>query len=84
MTVNPKVSPDPIPMTQDQILEEVLRENERLRRQLADSNRERDRFEQLYLDEASVNDPKLTAEDFANAVPAGPIIASILQRLAHP
>ena len=43
----------------------MFRENERLRRQLADAYHERDQFKKLYLGEAAQNDPKLTAEDIA-------------------
>lgn len=73
--------PDPTPLTPDQLLAEALRENERLRRQLADAYHERDEFKQLYLGEAARNDPKLTAEDIASAVPARPVIEQLIRRL---
>jgi len=76
--------PDPTPITPDQLLAEMFRENERLRRQLADAYHERDQFKKLYLGEAAQNDPKLTAEDIANAVPARPIIEEVIRRLEKP
>ena len=75
---------EPTPRTHDQILAELYRDNERLRRQVTDAQFERDRFKRLYLDEAAQNDPKLTADDIAGAVPAGPIIEELLRRLERP
>jgi hypothetical protein len=76
--------PNPAPLTPDQLLAETLRENERLRRHLADTRHERDEFKQLYLSEAARNDPKLTAEDIAAAVPARPVIDDLIRRLEQP
>lgn len=76
--------PDPTPKTPEQLLAEMLRENERLRRQLADAYHERDQFKKLYLGEASRTDPKLTAEDIANAIPARPYIEDLIRRLEQP
>lgn len=47
---------DSQPMSQEQFLEEFLRENERLRRQLADMQHERDLYKKFYSSEAAKND----------------------------
>ena len=75
---------EPKPMTPDQVMAELLRENESLRRQLADMQRERDQFKQYYLWEMARNAPELTAEDLANAVPAIPLIDEAIRRLEQP
>ncbi len=72
---------DQTPKTLDQLLAEMLRENERLRRQVADAQHERDVFKQYYLQELARNAPELTAEDIASAVPARPLIERAIQRL---
>ena len=75
---------EPKPMTPDQVMAELLRENERLRRQLEDMQRERDLFKGLYNSEARKNDPELTAEDLANAVPAIPLLDAAIKHLEQP
>jgi hypothetical protein len=73
--------PDPTPMTPDQVLAELLRENERLSRQLDDARHERDQYKQFYLWELAEHAEELTAEQIANAVPAGPIFEAAIKRL---
>lgn len=84
MPTEPNSPLDPKPMTLDQLLAEMLRENERLRRQVTDTQVERDQFKKLYLCEAARNDPELTANDIATAVPARPVIDEIIRRLEQP
>jgi hypothetical protein len=81
MPVDPKFPFDPTPKTTEQLLAELLRENERLRRQVADAREERDQFKQFYLEELARNAPEFTAEDVANAVPAIPLIEAAIKRL---
>ena len=84
MPVDPRLPLDPTPRTTEQFLADLLRENERLRRQLADARDERDQFKKLYLDEAAQNDPELTEEEIANSVPARPIIDELIRELELP
>lgn len=84
MPSEPNSPLDPKPMSPDQFLAEMLRENERLRRQLADAQVERDQFKKLYICEAARNDPELTADDIATAIPARPVIDEIIRRLEQP
>ena len=84
MPDNLQLPPDRPPMTVDQVLAELLRENERLRRQLADMQHERDQYKQFYLDELARNAVELTPEDIANSVPARPLIEAALKRLEQP
>ncbi len=84
MPVDPKLPLDPTPRTAEQFLADLLRENERLRRQLADARDERDQFKKLYLDEAAQNDPELTEEEIANSVLARPIIDELIRELELP
>jgi len=81
MPADPKFPLDPSPRTPDQIMAELLRETERLRRQVADTQEERDQFKQFYLEELARNAEELTPEDVANAVPALPLIESAIRRL---
>lgn len=76
--------PEPKPMTHEQVIGELLRENERLRRQVEDAQRERDQYKQFYLWELAENDEELTPEDIANAVPARPLIEEAIKRLEQP
>jgi hypothetical protein len=69
------------PKTPDQLLAEVLRENERLRRQVEDARRERDQIKKLYLEGLARNAEQLTAEDLAGAIPARPFIEQLIERL---
>jgi hypothetical protein len=75
---------EPKPMTPDQVMAELLRENESLRRRVADVEHERDFFKQLYNSEAAKNDPELTAEDIASAIPARPYLEQLIARLEQP
>jgi hypothetical protein len=75
---------EPKPMTPDQVMAELFRENERLRRQVEDIQRERDFFKQLYNSEAAKNDPELTAEDIASAIPARPYLEQLIATLEQP
>ncbi|MBP3957758.1 hypothetical protein J8F10_21105 [Gemmata sp. G18] len=81
MSVDPNAALNPPPMTPDQLLAELLRENERLRRQLDDAHAERDQFKTLYLGELARNATPLTAEDLASATPARPFIEQLVRRL---
>lgn len=72
---------DQPPKTLDQLLAEMLRENERLRRQVEDARHERDEFKKLYLWELARNAEELTPEDIAQAVPARPLIEEAIKRL---
>jgi hypothetical protein len=74
---------DPTPKTSDQVLADLLRETERLRREVADLRTERDQYRRLYLEEAAENDPELTAEDIANSVSARPVIDAMIEELAR-
>ena len=76
--------PDPTPMTPDQVMAELLRENERLRRQVEDARHERDQFKKLYLGELARHAIEPTPEEIANAVPARPIIEQLMRRLEQP
>ena len=80
MPIDPK-SPEEIPPapSNEQLIADLVRENERLRRQVLDAQAERDQYKKLYLDEAAENDPELTAEDIATAIPARPFIEKLLQ-----
>ncbi len=69
------------PKTLDQMLAEMFRENERLRRQLQDAYHERDEIKKLYLEELARNAPEITEEDLKNAVPGRPFIEQLIQRL---
>lgn len=74
--------PDPVPKTLEQLLAEMLRENERLRRQIEDTQRERDQYKGLFLSQlARTVETDLTAEDIANAVPAEPFLEDLIRRL---
>ena len=81
MSIDSKFPLDPTPRSADQVIAELLRETEKLRRQVADAQGERDQFKTLYLAEAVGNDPKLTAEDIATAVPARPVFEELMRRL---
>jgi hypothetical protein len=81
MTTEPGSPFNPKPMTPDQLLAAMLRENERLRRQLADAQHERDEYKQLYLSELALHDEELTPEDIAHTVPALPLIEEAIKRL---
>lgn len=75
---------DKPPMTHEQLIAELVRENERLRRQVADAQRERDQYKEFYLAELAVNDEEPTPEEIANAVPARPFIEQLIKRLETP
>ena len=81
MSTDPNAPRNPTPMTTDQFLAELLRENERLRRQVEDAQHERDQFKSLLLSELSRNATELTEEDVAGALPARPFIEQLIQRL---
>lgn len=81
MSAGTNPPPNPTPMTPDKLLAEMLRENERLRRQVADAQHERDEYKQLYLGELALHDEELTPEDIAHAVPAMPLIEQAIKRL---
>ena len=81
MSIDSKFPLDPTPRSADQVIAELLRETEKLRRQVADAQGERDQFKTLYLAEAAGNDPKLMAEDIATAVPARPVFEELMRRL---
>ena len=81
MPADPNAPLNPTPMTTDQFLAELFRENERLRRQVEDARHERDQFKKLLLSELSRNATELTEEDIASAVPAGPFFDRLIQRL---
>jgi hypothetical protein len=81
MPVDPKFPLDPPPMTADQVMAQLLRENEKLRRQLDDMQEERDRYKQYYLWEMARNDVAPTAEELENAVPALPLFEAAIERL---
>jgi hypothetical protein len=81
MPTEPKLPFDIPPMTADHVMAELLRENEKLRRQLADMQEERDRFKQYYLWEMARNAVEPTPEELANAVPAIPLIEAAIKRL---
>ena len=84
MSSDPKFPLDPAPKSTEERLAELMRENERLQRRVADTEMERDRFKRLYLEEAAANDPKLTADDIASAVPARPVIDDLIRQLERP
>jgi hypothetical protein len=73
--------PDPTPMTPDQLLAEMLRENERLRRQVEDARHERDQYKKLYLGELARQAVEPTPEEIANAIPAAPVFEQLMRRL---
>jgi hypothetical protein len=75
---------EPKPKTPDELMADLLRDNERLRRQLQDMQRERDEYKQYYLWEMARNAPELTAEDLATAVPARPLFEEAIKRLEQP
>ena len=81
MPVDPKFPLDPSPRSSEQIMAELLRETERLRRQVTDAQEERDQFKQFYLEELARNAEDLTPQDIANAVPARPLIDAAIKRL---
>jgi hypothetical protein len=81
MSADPNGPVKPTPMTTDQFLAEMLRENERLRRQLEDAQHERDQIKKLYLETLSRHAEPLTPEDLAGAIPARPVIEQLIQRL---
>jgi predicted Zn-dependent peptidase len=81
MAVEPNPLPNPTPMTLDQLLAEMLRENERLRRQVEDARHERDEYKRLYLGELATHAEELTPDDVARAVPARPLIEQAIKRL---
>ena len=72
---------DKPPMTHEQLIAELVRENERLRRQVADAQRERDQYKEFYLAELALNTVEPTPEEIANAVPARPFIEQLIKRL---
>ena len=81
MPADPNAPINPTPMTTDQFLAELLRENERLRRPVEDARHERDPFKSLLMSQLSRNATELTEEDIAGAVPAGPFFDRLIQRL---
>lgn len=81
MPSEPNSPLDPKPMSPDQLLAEMFRENERLRRQVADAQHERDTYKKYFLEELARNAPELTPEVIANAVPARPMIEQLIARL---
>lgn len=76
--------PDPVPKRSDEVMGDLLRENERLRRQVSETARERDEFKSLYMWELARNADELTAEDLATAVPAMPMLEAAIKRLEQP
>lgn len=84
MPADPKFPLDPRPMTSEQVMAELLRENERLRRQVADAQAERDQYKQFYLWELAEHAEEITPEDIANAVPAIPLLEAAIKRLEQP
>lgn len=81
MPNEPKLPHEIPPMTPDQVMVELLRENEKLRRQLQDMQEERDQYKQWYLWEMAEHAVEPTAEELANAVPAIPLIEAAIKRL---
>lgn len=81
MSADPNAPLNPTPMTTDQFLAELLRENERLRRQVEDARHERDQFKKFLLAELGRHAEPLTPEDIAAAVPARPFIDQLIKRL---
>jgi hypothetical protein len=81
MSADPNAPQNPTPMTTDQFLAEMMRENERLRRQLEDARHEREQIEKVYLEVLSLHAAPLTPEVLAGAVPARPVIEQLIQRL---
>jgi hypothetical protein len=81
MPTEPTPIPDPAPKSLDQLLADMLRENERLRRQVEDARQERDEYKRLYLWEMARNAEKLTPEDLTSGVPARPLIEEAIKRL---
>ncbi len=84
MPANPNIPSEQSPKTPDQLLAELFRENERLRRQLGDAYHERDEFKKLYLEELARNAPQLTEDELAHAVAARPVIEQLIRRLEKP
>lgn len=76
--------PDPKPKLPDEVLGDLLRENERLRHQVLEANRQRDEYKQFYLWELARNAEDLTPDDIANAVPAVPLLEAAIARLEKP
>jgi hypothetical protein len=62
------------PKSLDQLLAQMYRENERLRRQLGDAYHERNEHKKMYLIELARTAVPLTAEDIANSIPARPLL----------
>jgi hypothetical protein len=81
MSADPNVPSNPAPMSPDELLAELVRENERLRRQVEDARHERDHFKALYLGELARNPPPLSADDLASAIPARAFIDQLVNRL---
>ena len=81
MSNDPKLPPDTTPRTHDQIIAELLRENERLRRQVTDVQIQRDQYKEFYLGELAEHDVELTPQDIVNAVPALPLLDRAIERL---
>ena len=81
MPADPNAPLNPTPMTTDQFLAELFRENERLRRPVEDARHERNQFKSLLMSELSRNATELTAADIAGAAPAGPFFDRLIQRL---
>ncbi len=81
MPADPNAPINPTPMTTDQLLAELLRENERLRRQVEDARHERDQFKKFLLAELGRHAEPLTPEDIAGAVPARPVFDRLISRL---
>jgi hypothetical protein len=81
MPTEPTSPLNPTPKSLDQLLAEMLRENERLRRQLADAHHERDEYKRLYLGELASHAEELTPDDVARAAPARPLIEQAIRRL---
>jgi hypothetical protein len=71
-------------MTHEQLIAELVRENERLRRQVADAQRERDQYKEFYLGELARHAEDLTPEELENAAPAIPLLDAAIKRLEQP
>ncbi len=67
--------------TADELMAELFRENDRLRRQLADACQERDMYKKMYNGEVARNAILITKEDMANSIPARPFIGKLIKEL---
>ncbi len=73
--------PNTTPKTPGQLIAELVREVERLSRQVEDARHERDQYKKLYLGEVARNAVEPTPEEIAAAVPARPVFEALIRRL---